>query len=277
MRTWHLERDDTDRRQAAAARTAPDGVQHHAWLDLPVRRQRSRRHDLRAREFWEYIPNATARPRRRLHRGDGVELQVGQLRRRRLLRADRRAVHRQVQVVQRRRAQPGRAATCPPASRTTTPVRATWRATRPSSARRCSAMRARRSATARAAIARTASAATPTATAPASSATWPAKRGHLLAGRRTGIEDPPTCASDDHQPRACDGTGTCAPGQAGDREAMHRGRASAPARSVSTASVATPTARTRATRATRRAPRELLGDPRRHSRTTAPPRPATAR
>jgi hypothetical protein len=28
----------------------------------------------------------------------------------------------------------------------------------------------------------------------------------------SGIEDPPTCASDDLMPRACDGTGTCAPG-----------------------------------------------------------------
>ena len=28
----------------------------------------------------------------------------------------------------------------------------------------------------------------------------------------SGIEDPPTCASDDVMPRACDGTGTCAPG-----------------------------------------------------------------
>ena len=157
------------------------------------------------------MPNAQRGAKRRgLHDGDGVELQVGELRRRRLLRADRRAVQRQVQVVQRRRARRARAATCRPGS-PTRPARAISRATRPSSARRCSATRARRSRTARAATAPTASAATPTATAPASSATWPAKLG-TCSPVPNGIEDPPTCVSDRSEPRACDGTGTCTTG-----------------------------------------------------------------
>ena len=100
-----LERDDAAGRQAAAARQPHDGVQPAARDDLPVRRHGPRRHRRYGpSEFWEYLPeHGGAAERRRLHARDGGELRVGQLRRRRLLRADRRPVQRHLQVVQRRR------------------------------------------------------------------------------------------------------------------------------------------------------------------------------
>ncbi len=106
----------------------------------------------------------------------------------------------------------------------TTPARAITPATRASSARRCSATPARRSPSARAATAPTASAATPPATAPASSATW--RRSAAPARRfRTAIEDPPTCASDDPNSRVLRRHRYLHRRPAGDRQAVHRGRA----------------------------------------------------
>ncbi len=204
-------------------------------------------------EFWEYIPNATARDN-----GAGCTASTASSCKSGncvdgvcCVRPPRSATASASRATYR--AWPGRAATCPPASRTTTPVRATSPATRPRRARRCSAMRARRSVTARAGTARTASAATPTATAPASSATVAGKVG-TCSPVPSGLEDPPTCASDDLIRVPATGRGRAQPesGRPGSHAPPAR---SAPARSASTVSVATPTAPTRATRATRRAPR----------------------
>ena len=109
-------------------------------------------------------------------------------------------------------------------------------------------------------------------------ATWPRKRGHLLAGPG-GNEDPvDSCLRLDRR--------SAAPVRRhrhlherpeGERQAVHRGAASARAGSASTASAATAPAPRPATRATRRALRGAARRSRRPASTTAPPRPATAR
>ena len=223
---WHLERDDTDGRQAAAARTAPDGVQH-ACADRPTcsAAPSPKTRPTAQQSSGSTSPNATARDN-----GAGCTAATASS-------CKSGNCVDGVCCVQTAAQCNGKCKSCNvpgmagyvqqrarPASRTTTPVRATSPATRPSSARRCSAMRARRSATARAGTARTASAATPTATAPASSATWPAKVG-TCSPVPSGIEDPPTCASRRISARVLRRRRDCSNWKADDRQAVHRGRA----------------------------------------------------
>ena len=85
-----LVRDDAVRASSRCRAKPHHDVQLHARHDLSVRRNGARRHRPTARRSsGSTCPTLAAAERRRLHAGLGGELHVGQLRRRRLLRADR--------------------------------------------------------------------------------------------------------------------------------------------------------------------------------------------
>ena len=176
--------------------TVPDGhrptARPSSGSTCPTRRQR---------------PNGAG-----LHGRDGGELHVGQLRRRRLLRADRRAVHRHLQVVQRRRASAGHVQQRPRRAARRHLSVATRRATPTQQCKKrlgqaCNIVhrvrerQLRRRRLLRHRLQRHA----------ASSATWPAKRG-TCSFVPSGDEDPvgaPACVSEPDQGRFCDGAGNC--------------------------------------------------------------------